>query len=304
MRAEDRLGRRGDPAPCRRPRDHAGRQGRPHRPRGRAVPHVDAAPETAKVDPTGVGDAFRAGFLPPCLGAVAGARAQTGNLLATHVLEGGPQEYTWPALPGALRRGVRQGRRRRGRPHLWSQSAGGSVGAADVEGPARGETVSSQTKSWDFIRHQAGTSVRAASSACTAMTWPTGTSLRSASMMIGRALRPSASMTPACERPAARVGAAPSAVQRHGPSPLNVPSRLNCSLQPTGGDGSAGENPEKTVDVGRPRPAGAIPGRFHGHHAHRLQHVTGTSVSAVHELAGRDLETGRSSSVSSASPST
>ncbi len=58
--------------------------------------HVDAAPETAKVDPTGVGDAFRAGFLTALSWGLSLERAaQTGNLLATHVLEvAGPQEYT------------------------------------------------------------------------------------------------------------------------------------------------------------------------------------------------------------------
>jgi adenosine kinase len=58
--------------------------------------HVDAASEVRKVDPTGVGDAFRAGFLSALSWGLSLERAaQTGNLLATHALEvAGPQEYT------------------------------------------------------------------------------------------------------------------------------------------------------------------------------------------------------------------
>jgi adenosine kinase len=57
--------------------------------------HVPAAPEEAKVDPTGVGDAFRAGFLSAIGWGLSYERAaQTGNLVAAHVLEGaGGQEY-------------------------------------------------------------------------------------------------------------------------------------------------------------------------------------------------------------------
>jgi adenosine kinase len=58
--------------------------------------HVDAAPEVKKVEPTGVGDAFRAGFLTALSWELSLERAaQTGNLLAAHALEvAGPQEYT------------------------------------------------------------------------------------------------------------------------------------------------------------------------------------------------------------------
>jgi len=57
--------------------------------------HVDVVPETAQIDPTGVGDAFRGGFLS---GIVAGLdhehAAQVGAMLAVHVLETvGTQEY-------------------------------------------------------------------------------------------------------------------------------------------------------------------------------------------------------------------
>jgi adenosine kinase len=59
--------------------------------------HVDVVPETGKVDPTGVGDAFRAGFLT---GRSAGLdlerSAQLGSLVAVLVLEtNGTQEWTW-----------------------------------------------------------------------------------------------------------------------------------------------------------------------------------------------------------------
>jgi adenosine kinase len=57
--------------------------------------HVPAAPEVAKVDPTGVGDGFRAGFLAgQSWGLSLQRSAEIGNLLATCVLEtDGPQEY-------------------------------------------------------------------------------------------------------------------------------------------------------------------------------------------------------------------
>jgi adenosine kinase len=59
--------------------------------------HVGVVPETSKVDPTGVGDAFRAGFLT---GRSAGLdlerSAQLGSLVAVLVLEtNGTQEWTW-----------------------------------------------------------------------------------------------------------------------------------------------------------------------------------------------------------------
>lgn len=57
--------------------------------------HVAALPEEAKVDPTGVGDAFRAGFLAGRSLALSMQRsAQLGALLATLTLETvGPQDY-------------------------------------------------------------------------------------------------------------------------------------------------------------------------------------------------------------------
>lgn len=57
--------------------------------------HVPVAREVAKVDPTGVGDAFRAGFLTGRSWGLSWERsAQVGNLLATMVLEIlGTQEY-------------------------------------------------------------------------------------------------------------------------------------------------------------------------------------------------------------------
>ena len=59
--------------------------------------HVGVVPETAQVDPTGVGDAFRAGFLT---GRGAGLdlerSAQLGSLVAVLVLETtGTQNWTW-----------------------------------------------------------------------------------------------------------------------------------------------------------------------------------------------------------------
>jgi adenosine kinase len=56
---------------------------------------VQAAPERRKEDPTGVGDAFRAGFLAGLAWKLDLTRAaQVGSLLATYVLEHvGTQEY-------------------------------------------------------------------------------------------------------------------------------------------------------------------------------------------------------------------
>jgi adenosine kinase len=61
------------------------------------VVHVGVVPETAKVDPTGVGDAFRAGFLAAVTGGLSLERAaQLGSLIAVQVLEtDGPQEWAW-----------------------------------------------------------------------------------------------------------------------------------------------------------------------------------------------------------------
>ena len=58
---------------------------------------VGVVPETARVDPTGVGDAFRAGFLAATAGGLPLERAaQLGSLIAVYVLEtDGPQEWTW-----------------------------------------------------------------------------------------------------------------------------------------------------------------------------------------------------------------
>ncbi len=57
---------------------------------------VAAVPEIAKVEPTGVGDAFRAGFLAALSWGLSHKRAaQLGCLLAVHVVERvGTQEYT------------------------------------------------------------------------------------------------------------------------------------------------------------------------------------------------------------------
>jgi adenosine kinase len=62
---------------------------------GEPVLHVPAAPEVSKADPTGVGDAFRSGFLAGRSWELGLERsAQVGSLLATYVLETvGTQEY-------------------------------------------------------------------------------------------------------------------------------------------------------------------------------------------------------------------
>lgn len=65
---------------------------------------VSAVPETGKIDPTGVGDGFRAGFLTAVSAGLSLQRAaQLGSLVAVHVLETvGTQEWTFDpaeALP-------------------------------------------------------------------------------------------------------------------------------------------------------------------------------------------------------------
>jgi len=64
---------------------------------GRETLKVGVVPETSKVDPTGVGDAFRAGFLAAVAGGLSLERAaQLGSLIAVQVLEtDGPQEWAW-----------------------------------------------------------------------------------------------------------------------------------------------------------------------------------------------------------------
>jgi adenosine kinase len=66
---------------------------------------VGVVPETGKVDPTGVGDAFRAGFLAAVAGGLSMERsAQLGSLIAVQVLEtDGPQEWTWDRAHGLER---------------------------------------------------------------------------------------------------------------------------------------------------------------------------------------------------------
>ncbi|BBZ29171.1 adenosine kinase [Mycolicibacterium madagascariense] len=59
--------------------------------------HVDVVPETHQADPTGIGDAFRAGFLTGRSAGLSLERsAQLASLVAVLVLEApGPQEWSW-----------------------------------------------------------------------------------------------------------------------------------------------------------------------------------------------------------------
>ncbi len=72
-----------------------GKDGAEIRTRGAETIHVPVAGEVERVDPTGVGDAFRAGFLVGLSGGLGHERcAQIGSVLAAYVLETvGTQEY-------------------------------------------------------------------------------------------------------------------------------------------------------------------------------------------------------------------
>ncbi|MBT9254770.1 carbohydrate kinase family protein [Phycicoccus sp. MAQZ13P-2] len=72
-----------------------GKDGAEIRTRGQEAVHVPVAGDVERVDPTGVGDAFRAGFLVGLSGGLSHERsAQIGSVLAAFVLETvGTQEY-------------------------------------------------------------------------------------------------------------------------------------------------------------------------------------------------------------------
>ncbi|MCV7066166.1 carbohydrate kinase family protein [Mycolicibacterium houstonense] len=67
--------------------------------------HVDVVPEKHQADPTGIGDAFRAGFLTGRSAGLSLERsAQLASLVAVLVLEAtGPQEWTWDAAEAVQR---------------------------------------------------------------------------------------------------------------------------------------------------------------------------------------------------------
>jgi adenosine kinase len=67
--------------------------------------HVGVVPETSQVDPTGVGDAFRAGFLTGRSAGLSLERsAQLGSLVAVLVLEStGTQNWSWDKDSGIAR---------------------------------------------------------------------------------------------------------------------------------------------------------------------------------------------------------
>ncbi|HEV2784062.1 MAG TPA: carbohydrate kinase family protein [Actinophytocola sp.] len=69
--------------------------------------HVDAVPETAKADPTGVGDGFRAGFLAGLTKGLSQEHAaQLGSYIAVLVLETvGTQEWTFDRTEAVTRIG-------------------------------------------------------------------------------------------------------------------------------------------------------------------------------------------------------
>ncbi|HZA08541.1 carbohydrate kinase family protein [Mycobacterium sp.] len=90
--------------------------------------HVGVVPETHRGDPTGIGDAFRAGFLTGRSAGLSLERsAQLASLVAVLVLEApGPQEWTWdPDV--AVRR----------LSDSYGGEAGDEIGAALSQSPSR-----------------------------------------------------------------------------------------------------------------------------------------------------------------------
>jgi len=73
--------------------------------------HVGVVPETHQSDPTGIGDAFRAGFLTGrSAGLTLERSAQLASMVATLVLEApGPQEWTWDKQTALVRIGEAYG---------------------------------------------------------------------------------------------------------------------------------------------------------------------------------------------------
>ena len=112
-RAEDRLVRRPSPARARRHPDHDARQGRRDGRPGRRRPDRGHATEgIVAVDPTGVGDSFRAGFLAGIAAGLGFERsAQIGCTIAASVVETDGHAGVRArarGVPQALRRGVRR----------------------------------------------------------------------------------------------------------------------------------------------------------------------------------------------------
>ncbi len=72
---------------------------------GQPTIHVDVPKERSKADPTGVGDAFRAGFISGLHWGLSDERcAQIGSMLATYVIETvGTQEYSFTRAEFLLR---------------------------------------------------------------------------------------------------------------------------------------------------------------------------------------------------------
>ncbi|WP_304119144.1 carbohydrate kinase family protein [Mycolicibacterium bacteremicum] len=83
--------------------------------------HVGIVPETHQADPTGIGDAFRAGFLTGRSAGLSLERsAQLASLVATLVLEAtGPQEWTWDRESAVARISA-----------AFGEDAGAEIGAA------------------------------------------------------------------------------------------------------------------------------------------------------------------------------
>ena len=240
---------------------------------------VPAVPEIEKVEPTGVGDAFRAGFLAALEWDLSLERAaQLGCLLAVYVVEQvGTQEYTLHQQQfvdrfagGLRRRGRRRDRRARQDPApLTPSRVVTAAGAPRTAAPRRRRRPRRRTPDRASGTTPATSGRAAGSSATTASVPPTGTSaMLLASRMTGSG-HASRGSPARCRRP-----------RGHRRQPGGRSRRQD-----------TGQRRQQPVDVGLGRVARQRhPDVAVGQRAHRGQHVRGLEAAGRARRARRDRE--------------